>query len=204
MSDQRHRFSIVLGQRMSWPELLEKAIETESLGFDGLFLVIILRTEGPGRSDARGVHDAGGTRAIHTADSARSHGLRKHIPQSRLSSEAGDLGRSHLRRASRFWSWSRLVEREHEASAGNSLQQGKRKVDRFAEALEIWTLLQSEERTTYQGAHYQLLDAPFQPKSLQPGGLPVLIGGSGPRMLRLTAKYADLWIAAALRKKPPR
>ena len=33
------RFSIVLGQRASWPEMLARARETEALGFDGLFLV---------------------------------------------------------------------------------------------------------------------------------------------------------------------
>src|SRR4051812_20006023 len=33
------RFSIVLGQRASWPELLRRARVTEELGFDGLYLV---------------------------------------------------------------------------------------------------------------------------------------------------------------------
>ena len=33
------KFSIVLGQRMSWPNMLACALETEQLGFDGLFLV---------------------------------------------------------------------------------------------------------------------------------------------------------------------
>jgi alkanesulfonate monooxygenase SsuD/methylene tetrahydromethanopterin reductase-like flavin-dependent oxidoreductase (luciferase family) len=84
------------------------------------------------------------------------------------------------------------VEREHEAY-GWELPPAKERVDRFAEALEIWRLLQTQERTTYEGQHYRLLDAPFQPKSLQSDGLPVLIGGSGTRMLRLTARYAQIW-----------
>src|SRR5262249_26037577 len=33
----------------------------------------------------------------------------------------------------------------------------------------------------------------FEPKSLQSPRLPVLIGGTGDRMLRLTAKHADIW-----------
>jgi hypothetical protein len=84
------------------------------------------------------------------------------------------------------------VEREHEAY-GFEFPSAKERVDRFAEALEIWELLQTRERTTYDGVHYQLLDAPFQPKSLQSPRMPVLIGGSGPRMLRLTARHADIW-----------
>ena len=34
-----HRFGIVLGQRMSWPDLLTRSQETEALGFDAFFLV---------------------------------------------------------------------------------------------------------------------------------------------------------------------
>jgi alkanesulfonate monooxygenase SsuD/methylene tetrahydromethanopterin reductase-like flavin-dependent oxidoreductase (luciferase family) len=33
------RVSIVLGQRLSWPEMLANTRETEELGFDGLYLV---------------------------------------------------------------------------------------------------------------------------------------------------------------------
>jgi alkanesulfonate monooxygenase SsuD/methylene tetrahydromethanopterin reductase-like flavin-dependent oxidoreductase (luciferase family) len=64
-------------------------------------------------------------------------------------------------------------------------------VHRFTEALEIWDRLQQEERTTYEGQHYQIVDAPFEPKPLQQPRMPVLIGGSGPRMLRLTGAKAD-------------
>ena len=84
------------------------------------------------------------------------------------------------------------VEREHEAY-GWAFPSAKERVDRFQEALEIWDSLQSNERTTYQGTYYQLLDAPFQPKSLQMPRLPVLVGGSGNRMLKLTAQHADIW-----------
>jgi hypothetical protein len=86
------------------------------------------------------------------------------------------------------------TEREHEAY-GWPFPSARERVDRFAEALEIWDLLQRQERTTYEGTYYQLLDAPFAPKSLQQPRMPLLIGGSGPRMLRLSARYADIWNA---------
>jgi alkanesulfonate monooxygenase SsuD/methylene tetrahydromethanopterin reductase-like flavin-dependent oxidoreductase (luciferase family) len=84
------------------------------------------------------------------------------------------------------------TEREHEAY-GFPFPSARERVDRFAEALEIWDLLQREERTTYEGAYYQLLDAPFEPKPLQRPRMPLIVGGSGPRMLRLTARHADIW-----------
>ncbi|MCC7021233.1 MAG: LLM class flavin-dependent oxidoreductase, partial [Thermomicrobiales bacterium] len=86
------------------------------------------------------------------------------------------------------------TEREHEAY-GFPFPSAKERVDCFAEALEIWDRLQREERTTFDGAHYQLLDAPFEPKPLQRPRMPLVIGGSGPRMLRLAARYADIWNA---------
>src|SRR5215211_3632653 len=39
MERLERRYSIVLGQRLPWPEMLARARETEALGFDGLYLV---------------------------------------------------------------------------------------------------------------------------------------------------------------------
>ena len=80
---------------------------------------------------------------------------------------------------------------EHEMFGFEFPSDGVR-VSMFKEALEIFDLLQSRERSTYEGTYYQLKDAPFEPKPVQPR-LPVVIGGSGDRMLRLIARHADQW-----------
>src|SRR5688572_29031624 len=58
------------------------------------------------------------------------------------------------------------LEREHTAY-GFEFPSARERVDRFAEAVEIWELLQRKVWTTFQGRYFQLLDAPFEPKPLQ-------------------------------------
>ena len=43
------------------------------------------------------------------------------------------------------------------------------------------------------GKYYQARDCDLVPRGPRPEGPPLLPGGEGPRMLRLTARYADLW-----------
>jgi alkanesulfonate monooxygenase SsuD/methylene tetrahydromethanopterin reductase-like flavin-dependent oxidoreductase (luciferase family) len=69
-----------------------------------------------------------------------------------------------------------------------------RRVSRFAEAIEIIRDLLSKERTTFHGSFFTLTDAPCDPKPVQQP-LPIVVGGRGPRMLRITARHADEWNA---------
>jgi alkanesulfonate monooxygenase SsuD/methylene tetrahydromethanopterin reductase-like flavin-dependent oxidoreductase (luciferase family) len=50
----------------------------------------------------------------------------------------------------------------------------------------------SEESTTFRGACYDITDAPCDPKPVQ-SPLPLLVGTRSPRMLRITARYANEW-----------
>ena len=67
------------------------------------------------------------------------------------------------------------------------------RVDRFAEALQIIHPLLKTGRVDFSGKYYQARDCEIRPRGPRPQGPPLLIGSSGPRMLRLTARYADLW-----------
>ncbi|HEX7471931.1 MAG TPA: LLM class flavin-dependent oxidoreductase [Candidatus Limnocylindrales bacterium] len=66
------------------------------------------------------------------------------------------------------------------------------RVDRLEEAIVLIRSLMSQERTTFEGRHYRLDDAPFEPRPVQPH-IPLLIAAHRPRMLRLAARYADQW-----------
>jgi F420-dependent oxidoreductase-like protein len=76
---------------------------------------------------------------------------------------------------------------------GIELPEPPERVDRFAEAVELISLLMSQERTTFRGRYYHLEDAPLEPRPLQVPRIPILIAAHRPRMLRLAARYADQW-----------
>jgi alkanesulfonate monooxygenase SsuD/methylene tetrahydromethanopterin reductase-like flavin-dependent oxidoreductase (luciferase family) len=80
---------------------------------------------------------------------------------------------------------------EHE-QYGIALPPAGELVGRFAEAVEIISSLLRRPTTTVAGRHYTVTDALCEPKPLQ-DPLPIMIGGSGDRMLGIVARHADLW-----------
>src|SRR5438552_1870793 len=61
------------------------------------------------------------------------------------------------------------------------------------ESLRAMKLLWSVPRATYKGRFYELKDAIAEPKPVQRPYPPIWIGAKGERMLRLTARHADVW-----------
>ena len=70
-----------------------------------------------------------------------------------------------------------------------------RRVGRFEEALHIISSLTRTGSANYDGTYYQARNAINLPRGprWQEGGPPILLGAKGPRMMRLTARYADAW-----------
>jgi len=68
-----------------------------------------------------------------------------------------------------------------------------RRVDRFEEALKIIVPLLRTGRVDFTGRYYEARDCELVPAGPRPSGPPLMIGAFGPRMLRLTAQYADSW-----------
>jgi F420-dependent oxidoreductase-like protein len=85
-------------------------------------------------------------------------------------------------------------QREH-TSYGIPFPPLGERFDRLAEQLAVITGLWSTpdgERFSFDGKHYQLLDAPALPKPVQKLGPPIIVGGKGPRRTpELAARYAD-------------
>lgn len=81
------------------------------------------------------------------------------------------------------------TEREHQAW-GIPYPPPKQRVQMLRETLEMLRALESSDYTTYEGTHYRLDNAPFEPRPVN-GKIPVMIGAARPAMLRLTAEFAD-------------
>ncbi len=80
---------------------------------------------------------------------------------------------------------------EHKAY-GIELEAPKARVDRFEEAIQIVRSLLGQDRTTFMGDIYTITEAPCDPPPVQ-SPLPILVGTRSPRMLRITARFADEW-----------
>ena len=80
---------------------------------------------------------------------------------------------------------------EHEAF-GIDLMDPKPRVDRFEEAIQIVSMMLSQDRTNFDGEHFTIRDAPCEPRPVQ-STLPILVGTGGPRMLRIVARHAQEW-----------
>lgn len=66
------------------------------------------------------------------------------------------------------------------------------RISRLEEALEIITSMWANERTTFEGKHYSTKEIAQAAELGDAGRPPILIGGGGPRLLRLAGRFADI------------
>ncbi len=193
MNSHELRFGIWTSQSKPWPETLGEWQLVEELGFDCAGIVDHFM---PTAGDEDGWFHEGWT--MLSALAALIPRLRLSILVSGntyrnpvlLAKEAATVdhisgGRLDLGIGAGWYA------REHDAFGWDLRSPGDR-VDMLEEALQIFKSLFENRRTTFNGRYYRLEDAPFQPGPLQER-MPIMIGAQKPRMLRLVAKYADIW-----------
>ncbi len=67
------------------------------------------------------------------------------------------------------------------------------RASRFEDAVKIIQPLLATGAVDYEGRFSQAPQAVNRPRGPRPDGPPIIVGTSGERMLRLTARYADAW-----------
>jgi alkanesulfonate monooxygenase SsuD/methylene tetrahydromethanopterin reductase-like flavin-dependent oxidoreductase (luciferase family) len=70
------------------------------------------------------------------------------------------------------------------------------RADRFEEAMQIITALLRDGKVDFHGEYFSAPNCEIRPRGPRPEGPPILVASGGPRMLRLTAQYADAWNTA--------
>jgi probable F420-dependent oxidoreductase len=67
------------------------------------------------------------------------------------------------------------------------------RVSRLEEALQIIKPLLQDRETDFQGEFYRAENCEIRPRGPREDGVPILVAAFAPRMMALTARYADQW-----------
>jgi alkanesulfonate monooxygenase SsuD/methylene tetrahydromethanopterin reductase-like flavin-dependent oxidoreductase (luciferase family) len=195
MSGQRPvvRFGIGTGNRRPFPELLAQWRWIEELGFDTAWVVdhfMAADNEDTPYFEAWTLIVALGVQTerlrfgvLVSGNTYRNPGL---LAKMAVTLDHATGGRVELGIGAGWW------EREHRAYSFPFPSTADR-IAMLEEAIQIIDRLQRERRVTFRGRFYQFEDAPFEPKPIQQPRIPLIVGAFKPRMLRLAARYADIW-----------
>jgi F420-dependent oxidoreductase-like protein len=84
-------------------------------------------------------------------------------------------------------------EGEHD-QLGIEFPARRERARRLEEALQVLKLLMTEKRASFQGRHYRLSDASYNPKPVQKPHPPIWVGASGEKVtIPIAARHADVW-----------
>ena len=179
-------------RRVDWPELVSMARTAEEVGFDSLWVGDHLLYDLPG-GVTRGPWEVWTSLAALAAVTERVElgplvaSTSFHAP-AMLAKKAATVdaisgGRLILGLGA---GWN---EREYRAF-GFPYDQ---RVSRFEEAFTIIRGLLRDGRADFDGAFYRVEDCVLDPPPVRPGGPPLMLGSTGPRMLRIGLPHADAW-----------
>ncbi|MGB8859810.1 MAG: LLM class flavin-dependent oxidoreductase [Ilumatobacteraceae bacterium] len=189
------RFSVWPSYDRSWSETLALAKWAEANGYLSFWYADHLMSPAEGDEPAGDAHECW---TILT-------GIGAQVPRLRLVSMVSPVTMHHpvilAKRATTadHISGGRAVlglgagwQVEEHAAYGFDLPEPGPRVSRFAEAIEVVHRLFREDAVDFHGDTYRLTEAPFGPKPVN-GTLPILVGTGSPRMMRLTARWAEEW-----------
>lgn len=194
------RFGIQTGQQgVEWAQMVDLWRKADAWGFDSLwnfdhFYPIFVDPEGPClegwttlsalaqvTTRARIGHLVNGNTYRHPCVTAKMAASLDHVSGGRLNLGIGA-------------GWFELEHR----SFGIDFKTVRRRLEALDEACQIILGMFTRDKTTLHGTHYTVTDAMCLPKPLQQPHPPLMIGGMGEKvLLKIVARYADMWNASA-------
>lgn len=179
-------------RRVEWPELVTMARTAEDVGLDSLWLGDHLLYDLPG-GVARGPWEAWTSLAALAAVTTRvelgpfvaSTGFHAPAMLAKMAATVDAIsgGRLVLGLGA---GWN---EREYTAYGFPF----DRRVGRFEEAFTIIRTLLRDGRADIHGSYYDVTDCVLDPRPARPGGPPLMLGSTSPRMMRIGLPHVDLW-----------
>ena len=77
-----------------------------------------------------------------------------------------------------------------------------RLASRFEEAIQIIHGLLRDGEIDFEGEYYSVRECELRPRGSRPDGPPLMIAARGPRMMKLAARYGDLWNEVFVNAEP--
>jgi alkanesulfonate monooxygenase SsuD/methylene tetrahydromethanopterin reductase-like flavin-dependent oxidoreductase (luciferase family) len=179
----------------SWGHALAVAKRAEEVGFDAVMLADHLLMDFPGVPERMGMAEsltllaalAGSTSRIRLAPIVASTAYRNPAMLANVAATIAEIsGARFILGIGAGW---------HEAEFRAYGFPFDHRVDRFEEALQIILPLLRGETVTFHGKYYDAERCELPSWGSRSGSPPIMIGAKGPRMMRLAARYADIWDA---------
>jgi alkanesulfonate monooxygenase SsuD/methylene tetrahydromethanopterin reductase-like flavin-dependent oxidoreductase (luciferase family) len=176
-----------------WGEILDFAKRAEAVGLDSLWVYDHLYSNVPG-TEPRGIHEAWSlltalavaTDKVELGQLVMCASFRPPAVLAKMAVTTDQISGGRLT----LGLGAGWHDQEYQAF-GFPLDH---RVSRFEEALQIIVPLLRGEAVTFKGRFHEVNEGVLLPKADR--RIPILIAGSKPRMLGLTARYADAWNTA--------
>jgi alkanesulfonate monooxygenase SsuD/methylene tetrahydromethanopterin reductase-like flavin-dependent oxidoreductase (luciferase family) len=189
------KFGIYVPQvSFGYPDIIDRALVTEELGFDSLWLYDHLYSPWlPDFPSFEGwtlaSYILAQTTRLRVGHLVLCNNFRHPVLLGKMATSLDVLSGGRVE----LGIGSGSVEQEH-LETGLPWGSFPERSERLAESLEILTQMFSGEPTTFAGNHYAVTNVPNVPRPTQHPRPPIHVGGIGPRRtLPIVARYADVW-----------
>ena len=190
---KRIKFGVTLPQfGATWPEVRDMALLADEAGFDSVWVAdhfFGVGSDDPLEAWTEMTAVAALTRRVEIGFLVLCNSYR---PPALLAKMAATFDQISSGRLILGYGAGWFVQ-EYEAY-GYPFPDVRTRLAQLEEGLEILKRMWTEDAPSFQGRHYRLEGARCRPRPTREPHPPILIGGAGEKvLLRLVAKYADIW-----------